>query len=382
MVEYGLTVGEFQKRRRNLVQKLLKHSEDFRLRLKRSVHDKDGNNIADGQDKVPKKHLVVMTASQKKFMVDKIPYFYRPSTDLRYLTGHTEPNSALVLEIETESGGLVHDFRSIMFVQDANPKEEKWEGPRVKPDEAVEKYGVDSAHYIGNLGHYLKKHSNKECVTWYDYLNPSHDEIHRMMTETMFGKRDLSGFQSPRQAVHETRVVKSPAEIQLMRKTCQIAAESIKSTISQTLDWTSESQAFATVDYHCRVKGASYLAYPPVVASGDHATIIHYTANINEPLDRSELMLMDAGCEYGGYTSDITRTWPLSGKIDSTAKRLVYEAVYDVQNTLIRVLKAGNLDGRPITIDSLYHEAQRLFKPHLVNLGLIPEDCDSSQANV
>ena len=71
---------------------------------------------------------------------------------------------------------------------------------------------------------------------------------------------------------------------------------------------------FATVDYQCRMRGASHLAYPPVVAAGDHATVIHYTDNSHQRVDKSDMMLMDAGCEYEGYSSDITRTWPLGGE--------------------------------------------------------------------
>ena len=117
----------------------------------------------------------------------------------------------------------------------------------------------------------------------------------------------------------------------------------------------SEAEVFATVDYQCRVRGASYLAYPPVVASGDHATVIHYTDNSHQPFEREDLMLMDAGCEYEGYTSDVTRTWPLSGKCSSVAQKLVFDAVHDVQTRLIDPLRKGRLEGgsnhqvRPLT---------------------------------
>ena len=129
-----------------------------------------------------------------------------------------------------------------------------------------------------------------------------------------------------------------------MRETCRIACESITETIRRSgKEMSSEAEVFATVDYQCRVRGASYLAYPPVVASGDHATVIHYTENSHQPFEREDLMLMDAGCEYEGYTSDVTRTWPLSGKCSSVAQRLVFDAVHDVQTRLIDALRSGRL---------------------------------------
>ena len=107
------------------MDKLLQHYE------KSSLH-KFGTTTPDVADKKKRRHLVVVPSSPKQFMVEKIPYFpYRPATDLRYLTGHTEPNSALVLDVDATDGS----FRSLLFVGDTDPAEEKWEGPKTKPQE-------------------------------------------------------------------------------------------------------------------------------------------------------------------------------------------------------------------------------------------------------
>jgi Xaa-Pro aminopeptidase len=139
------------------------------------------------------------------------------------------------------------------------------------------------------------------------------------------------------QAVQQLRLIKSEAEIEAMRTTCQIGAEAMTEAIRSTSKLLSESQVFATVDYESRMRNADFLAYPPVVAAGDHANTIHYTNNTNDNFDRTDLILVDAGCDYGGYSSDITRTWPLSGRF-STYQKLVYEAVLDVQEQLISSL--------------------------------------------
>lgn len=90
---------------------------------------------------------------------------------------------------------------------------------------------------------------------------------------------------------------------------------------------------FARVDFNCRMKGASFLAYPPVVAGGKNATTIHYINNC-QVIESSEMVLMDAGCEYGGYTSDITRTWPINGSF-TDAQKTLYQVVQRLQQELI-----------------------------------------------
>ena len=187
----------------------------------------------------------------------------------------------------------------------------------------------------------------------------------------------------------EARIIKSPAEISLMKRSCQIAAGAIRDTVSNVHDLNSELQMASFVEHQCKMKGASYMAYPSVVASGDNCNVIHYTQLSNHKFTKAnrndENMLMDAGCEYGGYNSDITRTWPLSGIFDDYPRRLVYEAVLDVQQTLIRALQQNDMEAaesKTWTVDSLYYEMKRLFLPHLVNLGLIDEKANEHTINL
>lgn len=118
-----------------------------------------------------------------------------------------------------------------------------------------------------------------------------------------------------------------------MRKTCKIASEAINETMAEARPGYSEHHLFAMVDYKCRMNNASHLAYPPVVAAGTNGTTIHYINNtqLTKPGD---LVLMDAGCEYGGYTSDITRTWPVSGNF-TEAQKILYDVVLVLQKELI-----------------------------------------------
>lgn len=139
--------------------------------------------------------------------------------------------------------------------------------------------------------------------------------------------------ESPTANIHRIRLIKSIAEIELMRKTCQIASTAINKTMQKSKPGDTEHKMFARVDYYCRMMDASYLAYPPVVATGRNATTIHYINN-TQVSKAGELVLMDAGCEYGGYTSDITRTWPINGEF-TAVQRVLYEVILAVQKEAI-----------------------------------------------
>ncbi len=123
----------------------------------------------------------------------------------------------------------------------------------------------------------------------------------------------------------------------------------------------SESELWATVEYHSRMKGAQYLAYPPVVAGGPRANTIHYTNN-DQLINDGHMVLMDAGCQYYGYTSDVTRCWPINGRF-SPAQLEAYEAVLDVQLDLIRFCQELP------TLDNLFQRMCRQLGRNLTELG-------------
>jgi len=169
--------------------------------------------------------------------------------------------------------------------------------------------------------------------------------------------------------LHNQRVIKSPSEISLMRKTCEIAATALNTTISKSRHLTSESQILASVDYECRMRGADYLAYPPVVASGNNANTIHYIA-CTSATNPADLVLVDAGCEYHGYASDITRTWPVGGSF-SDPQLCIYQAVLETQQELLANIVPG-----VTTIDGLYRNMQEYLGKNLQSLGLIDKNSE------
>ncbi|XP_053634721.1 xaa-Pro aminopeptidase 3 isoform X1 [Cherax quadricarinatus] len=305
-VTFGISYGEYSERRHKLMERLGKEEG--------------------------KHHVVILPATPKRYMIDKIPYLYRQDTDMLYMSGCLEPDCILVLHTLPGKRAPVH--KSVMFIPHHDPCQELWDGPRTGPSDASGVWGVDAGLPLSELTHYLGQlESDLNSPTlWYHSQCSPNPGIHRQLQGWLLGGRQ-GGMESPKFHIHALRVIKSPAEIELMRKTCRISGESIAATMRATRAPVMEHQLFAVVDYQSRMRGADYLAYPPVVAGGPRGNIIHYINN-NQVINPGEMVLMDAGSEFRGYSGDVTRTWPVSGEFTS-AQRDVYEAVHEVQEAVI-----------------------------------------------
>ncbi|XP_044262173.1 xaa-Pro aminopeptidase 3 [Tribolium madens] len=333
--------SEFQERRQKLMEQI-------------SVYVNERNPAM-------KQHLIVIPSATKQYMSDKIPYFFRQNTDFLYLTGCLEPDSCLVLATTAPD-----QHCSTLFMREKDDHSELWDGPRTGPDLAPSVFGVDQSLPINELENYLHSFfkSNNKFSLWYDFMNPVQIDVHKTMVDYLNFMR-LKMWESPKVFIHKQRLIKSPAEIALMQQSCDIGANSIVETIKASRPGINESQIFAKVDYECRMQGAEYLAYPPVVAGGNRATTIHYINN-NQIVQEGEMVLMDAGCEFHGYSSDITRTWPINGRF-TNSQREVYEVVLDVQKKLIQL--CGNFP----TLDSLFDSMCVLLGKGLQQIGVIPK---------
>lgn len=259
-------------------------------------------------------------------MSDKIPYVFRQNSDFYYLSGCLEPDSVLVMSINEKE-----DIKSILFMKPKDKHAEMWDGARTGVENAPDFFGVDEAYTVQQFSEILKKHiASEKPIVWYDI--PASDQ-QSITTDVQKVAGTISELSSPATFIQSMRLFKSICEQELMRKTCQIASRAINEVISESRPGISEHHLFAAVDYKCRMKNASYLAYPPVVASGNNATTIHYINN-TQLTKSGEMVLMDAGCEYGGYTSDITRTWPIDG-IFTPAQKVLYDVLLQLQKELI-----------------------------------------------
>lgn len=304
-----------------------------------------------------KNHLIVIPSAQKKFISASIPYVFRQNSDFLYFSGCLEQDSILALDISENK------MKSVLFMRPKDKNQEMWDGVRTGSENACELFAVDESNSIQNFHAYVERfRMQKNTLIWYDESSSEQKNLNKILQ-----KSEHSVSENPMKFIHTLRWIKSDAEIELMRKTCEIGSRSVDTTIKKSYPGIGEHQIFAEVDYQCRMNNAQMLAYPPVVASGKNATTIHYINNTQMTQD-GDMVLLDAGCEYGSYSSDITRTWPLNGKF-TDPQRILYEIVLNVQKDLLRcVLNPVN------TLDELFDTMCFQLGKYLQEANLIPKD--------
>ncbi|XP_038209094.1 xaa-Pro aminopeptidase 3-like [Zerene cesonia] len=341
----GITQMEYKERREALVSKLISEV-----------------------DNVHRSHVIVIPAARKQYMSDKIPYVFRQNSDFFYLTGCLEPSAILVMVKPANRD----TYKSILFVHDKDSHAELWEGPRTGCGVAATLFAVDEAQPVDNFNNFIHRTvaSSKPSVLWYHNESPANPDIHETVRSSL--RQGQAALEDPQRALHQMRVVKSPAEVELMKETCYIGSQSVNMAMACTKPGVSEHAISSVFEYACRMSGAEHGAFPPVVAGGPRAVHIHYVAN-NQLLAQRDMLLIDAGCQRWLYNSDISRTWPVSGKF-SKHHRILYELVLSVQKRLIELLG----EQRP-ALDQLFDNMCRLLGTSLQQEGILPKNIDANE---
>ncbi|XP_001626195.2 xaa-Pro aminopeptidase 3 isoform X1 [Nematostella vectensis] len=318
------------------------------------------------------KHLVIIPGNPNQFMSTDIPYPFRQNTDFLYLTGFQEPDAVLLLE--SKDGLSMPYHESLLFVRPRDKKREMWEGSRAGIQGAINIFGADEAYSVNDLSSILQeRYGGKGYCIWYDHIRTTNPLLHAEISGVLFKTPEFTfkRLLSLGHKLHMLRLIKSPAEIALLRKSASVAAQSITKVMQNTRPGMEESRAHALMEYECRMQGADRLAYPPVVAGGALANTLHYINN-TQVLRDGDLVLMDSGCEYHGYASDITRTWPVNGTFTGPQREL-YDIVLEVQKTCI------SLCHKDITLDYLHTVMLTLLAEGLVKAGILPNNLTESQ---
>lgn len=307
-------------------------------------------------------HVVIVLSHPTRYMTNDIPYPFHQNQDFLYLTGVLEPDSALILH------GRTRPDQAILFVPRRDPSRELWDGPRSGRDGAAALTGIERVHCTEELGVVLK--SLKGTCVWYDSSQPSHPKMHQTHVSPIMEAGSMP--RSLRPLLHSLRALKSPAEVALMQEAGRITSQAFRRTMAMSQGDIDEALLFAKFDFENRLHGANFLAYPPVVAGGNRANTLHYINN-NQMIKDGEMVLLDGGCEYFGYVSDITRTWPVNGKF-SPAQAELYEAVLEVQRSCLSLCSSG------ISLDHIYSTMLVLLGRQLKRLGIIKASSSEADA--
>ena len=266
-------------------------------------------------------------------------YPYRFDSCFFYLTGFKEPEAVVVLVAGDNP-------KSILFCRDKDKEREIWDGFRYGADAAKTEFGFDETYLINELDVVILKLLANQPKLFYSFgENASWDLrtlgwLSTLRTQARGGIHVPENMTDVRQLVDEMRLMKSPFEIELMRRSASIAATAHNRAIRFTKPNMMEYEVEAEFLHEFYRSGAQAPAYTSIIAGGANACTLHYNAN-NSKLNEGDLLLIDAGCELDGYASDITRTFPVNGKF-SAAQKDVYELVLASQVAAISKISANN----------------------------------------
>jgi Xaa-Pro aminopeptidase len=287
---------------------------------------------------------------------------FRFDSHFYYLTGFPEPDAALVV-IAGEAP------RVLLFCREKNEEREIWDGFRYGPEAARERFGFDEAHPIAALDEKLSAALENQPALHYPVgADPEWDArairwLNAVRAKARAGVSAPERVHDVRALVDEMRLVKDAQEIALMRRSGRIAAAAHRRAMQATRPGRGEHEIEAELLHEFRRNGAQYPAYTPIVAGGANSCVLHYVFN-DAPLRAGELLLIDAGCELDGYASDITRTFPVSGRF-SAAQREVYEVVLAAQRAAMEKVRPGNAWNEP------HDAAVRVLAQGMLGLGLL-----------
>ncbi|MEM9925951.1 MAG: aminopeptidase P N-terminal domain-containing protein, partial [Cyanobacteria bacterium P01_D01_bin.50] len=301
-------------------------------------------------------------------MHNDVEYVYRQDSDFFYLTGFNEPEAVAVLAPHHDE----HKF--ILFVQPKDITKEVWTGYLTGVDAAKEMYGADEAYPINELNEKLPQYLLNADRIYYRFgRDKSFNETlltHYQRLLRTYPKRGKgpTAIQDTCTILHGMRLLKSESELELMRKAADIAVEAHNVAREMTKPGIYEYEVQAEMEGIFRKHGGLGPAYPSIVASGGNSCILHYIEN-NRQMQDGDLLLIDAGCSYNYYNSDITRTFPVGGKFTDEQKTL-YELVLSAQKQAIAQVRPGN----PYNL--IHDTAVRVLVEGMVELGILQGEVD------
>jgi Xaa-Pro aminopeptidase len=307
--------------------------------------------------------VAIIPAAREVTRSHDTEYRFRQDSDFYYLTGFREPDALAVI-----APGREKPFT--LFVRPRDREKEIWNGRRAGVEGAKELYGADEAFPVEEFDAKLIELLDGARTLYYRLggSNPELDQtvIRQLARMRALGWRKVRPPQAiidPGALIHEMRLIKSADEIALMHRSADIAAEAHREAMASARPGMKEYEIDALIEYVFRRNGAAAPAYNSIVGSGANATILHYVDNDAELRD-GDLLLIDAGAEYEGFASDITRTFPVNGRFDG-AQRDIYQLVLDCQEECIRMVKPG------VTLEEMHKRSVEILTDGLVRLGLL-----------
>ena len=306
--------------------------------------------------------IVILQAAPSRIRNNDVHYPYRQDSDFLYLTGFREHDAMLVL-IPDDDGG-----KSIFFCRSRDPEREMWDGRMVGLEGAVSVYGMDEAYDFKEIDIRLREMLQDRDRIFYDLgRDPLFDQRLIGWLNEFRGKARKT-FHAPEEIhaldhmLHDMRVYKSREELSVMRRAAKITIEAHREAMTICQPGMNEADIHASL-LATFTRNQCEASYLPIVGGGVNACVLHYIENKDE-LRNGDLLLIDAGAEYDGYASDITRTFPINGKFSSEQTDL-YNLVLAAQAAAIEQARAGN------QWQDVHDAAVRVATEGMIELGIL-----------
>lgn len=323
--------------------------------------------LAEFMKRIGDDSIAIIPSAREVTRSNDSSFRFRQDSDFYYLTGFDEPEAIAVIRPSDKE----HPYT--LFVRPRDPEREVWDGKRAGVEGAQSEYGAAAAYPIADFEEKIDDMINGAANLYYRIGNGNADldeiiinRIHKMRG---LERKKISAPQAiidTGSVVHEMRLIKNAEEIELMQRAADIAAEGHVEALKATRAGMKEYEIEALIEHIFRRNGAAAPAYTSIVGSGANATVLHYVSN-DATLKDGDLLLIDAGAEYRGYASDITRTFPINGRF-SEAQRDIYGLVLEAQMACIEMVRIGN------TNDEIKQRSIEIQTEGMARLGILQGD--------
>ena len=308
-------------------------------------------------DQLPDGSVVIIPTNTKMRRSNDTNFPFRANSYMLYLSGWDHPGGVWVAE------NLDSTWKTSLYVKDKDTKSEIWEGRILGPDFVSQNMPVDSGYSINSFDDdFIQYIQNDNFQSIYS-IDGIDEQIDQLIYDHNVVNLDARKF------LDKLRVIKSDNEIEIMKKSAELASQAHVLAMKSANSGVSECHLQSVIEGYF-ISNRSRWAYPSIVGGGDNATILHYSINQDDIHD-GELVLIDAGCEIEGYASDITRTWPVNG-IFTDAQREIYELVLKAEKAAIQACQVG------APWASFHQAASKVLAQGLIDLGIL--DCTLQEA--
>ena len=316
---------------------------------------------------------VVFSYPERVFSKD-INYNFHQNPDMYYLTGYKEPDAVLLIFKDAQG---TEKYNEVLFVRERNASQETWTGRRLGVEGAKSKLGFTNVYNGKDFNDFAIDFKKFDKIV-YDKIPTDIRKnrtgfdlfglIETFKTKASITAENESSVELFNNITNSLREIKTPEEIDLMRKSVKLSCIAHNEVMKAVGPDMSENEADGIHAYVHRHYGAEGEGYPPIVGAGANGCILHYGENNSTKID-NQLLLMDVGSEYRGYSADVTRTVPANGKF-SEEQKAIYQLVYDAQEEVFKICKPGT------PFQDLNKKSREVIAAGLIKLGIITDPKD------